>query len=134
MRILLVSDLHYALPQLDWVVRVGPDFDLVVLAGDSLSIRSAVPLEAQCVTVLQYLSLMQSTTRLAVSSGNHDLTGPDADGEQTALWLSEAHASGIPTDGDSLEVDDAAGDPLPVLGRAGGTGPRRRAAGRGHGA
>ncbi len=35
MRILLVSDLHYALPQLDWVVRVGPDFDLVVIAGDS---------------------------------------------------------------------------------------------------
>ena len=57
MRILLVSDLHYALPQLDWVVRVGPDYDLVVLAGDSLSIRSAVPLEAQSVTVLQYLSV-----------------------------------------------------------------------------
>ena len=33
MRILLVSDLHYALPQLDWVVRVGPDYDLVVVAG-----------------------------------------------------------------------------------------------------
>jgi predicted phosphodiesterase len=75
MRILLVSDLHYALPQLDWVVRVSPDFDLVVVAGDTLSIRSAVPLEAQSVTVLQYFSLLQSVTRLAVSSGNHDLTG-----------------------------------------------------------
>jgi Icc-related predicted phosphoesterase len=107
MRILLVSDLHYALPQLDWVVRAGPDFDLVVLAGDSLSIRSAVPLEAQIVTVLQYFSLMRPATRLAVSSGNHDLSGPDADGEQAALWLSEARASGIPTDGDSIEVDDA---------------------------
>ena len=106
MRILLVSDLHYALPQLDWVVRAGPDFDLVVVAGDSLSIRSAVPLEAQSVTVLEYFSLMQATTRLAVSSGNHDLTGPDADGEQSALWLSEARAPGIPTDGDSLEVGD----------------------------
>ena len=49
MRILLVSDLHYALPQLDWVVHVGPQFDLVVVAGDTLSIRSAVPLEAQSV-------------------------------------------------------------------------------------
>jgi len=33
MRILLVSDLHYTLPQLDWVVRAAPRFDLVVLAG-----------------------------------------------------------------------------------------------------
>ena len=48
---------------------------------------------------------MQSVTRFTVSSGNHDLTGPGADGEQSALWLSEARASGIPTDGDSLVVD-----------------------------
>jgi hypothetical protein len=32
-RILLVSDLHYALPQFDWVVDHAPDFDLVVVAG-----------------------------------------------------------------------------------------------------
>ena len=31
MRILLVSDLHYSLPQFDWVVRAAPTFDLVVL-------------------------------------------------------------------------------------------------------
>ena len=31
MRILLVSDLHYTLPQLDWVVRAAPSFDLVVM-------------------------------------------------------------------------------------------------------
>ncbi len=107
MRILLVSDLHYALPQLDWVVRAGPEYDLVVIAGDTLSIRSAVPLEAQSVTVLHYFSSINSVTRLAVSSGNHDLTGPDANGEQAALWLTEARASGIPTDGDSVVMDGA---------------------------
>ena len=48
-RILLVSDLHYSLPQLDWVVGAAPAFDLVVVAGDSLSIRSAVSLDAQSV-------------------------------------------------------------------------------------
>ncbi len=106
MRILLVSDLHYSLPQLDWVVRTGPEFDLVVVAGDTLSIRSPVPLEAQSVIALEYLSLLQSVTSIAVSSGNHDLTGPDAHGEQSALWLEEARASGIPTDGDSLTVGD----------------------------
>ena len=78
MRVLVVSDLHYSLPQLDWVVEASPRFDLVVLAGDSLSIRSAVSLDAQSVVVLRYLSLLQATGRVAVSSGNHDLTGPDA--------------------------------------------------------
>ena len=102
MRILLVSDLHYRLPQLDWVVRVAPTFDLVVMAGDHLDIGSAVSLDAQAVVVLQYLSLLQSAGRVAVSSGNHDLTGPDARGEQAALWLAEARAAGVPTDGDSL--------------------------------
>jgi Icc-related predicted phosphoesterase len=106
MRILLVSDLHYTLPQFDWVVGVGKEFDLVVVAGDSLSIRSSVPLEAQSVVVLQYLPLLRAATRVAMSSGNHDLTGPDDQGEQAALWLAEARAADIPTDGDSLLIDD----------------------------
>ena len=106
MRILLVSDLHYNLPQLDWVVGAGPDFDLVVVAGDSLNIASPVPLDAQAVVILRYLVLLDDSTRVVVSSGNHDLTGPDAAGEQSALWLAEARAAGIPTDGDSLLVGD----------------------------
>ena len=39
-----------------------------------------------------------------MSSGNHDLTGPDPCGEQGALWLNLARAEGIPTDGDSVLV------------------------------
>ena len=106
MRILLVSDLHYTLPQLDWVVRAAPRYDLVVLAGDSLDISSAVALDAQSVVILRYLALLQAATKLAVCSGNHDLTGPDARGEQCALWLAEARAAGVPTDGDSLLLGD----------------------------
>jgi hypothetical protein len=41
-----------------------------------------------------------------VSSGNHDLTGPDGQGEQSALWLSEARSAGVPTDGGSLLLGD----------------------------
>ena len=104
MRILLVSDLHYTLPQLDWVVRAAPSFDLVVLAGDHLDISSTVSLDAQSVVILRYLSLLQSAGRVAVSSGNHDLTGPDERGEQAALWLAEARAAGVPSDGDSLQI------------------------------
>jgi predicted phosphodiesterase len=85
---------------------VAPAFDLVVLAGDQLNVSSTVPLDAQAIVVLQYLTMLQSAGRVAVSSGNHDLTGPDANGEQAALWLSEAHGAGVPTDGDALLVDD----------------------------
>ena len=67
MRILLVSDLHYTLPQLDWVVRVAPSFDLVVLAGDHLDISSSVSLDAQSVVILRYLSLLQSAGRVVVA-------------------------------------------------------------------
>jgi len=105
-RVLLVSDLHYTLPQLDWVVRAAPSFDLVVLAGDHLDISSPVSLDAQSVVILKYLSLLQAAGRVAVSSGNHDLTGPDAHGEQAALWLGRARSAGVPTDGDSLLLDD----------------------------
>lgn len=37
-RILLATDLHYALPQFDWLVEHSPSFDLVVLAGDHLDL------------------------------------------------------------------------------------------------
>ena len=106
MRILLVSDLHYTLPQLDWVVEAAPRFDLVVLAGDHLDISSTVSLEAQSVVLIRYFSLLAAAGPVAVSSGNHDLTGPDAGGEQAALWLAEARDAGISTDGDSLLVGD----------------------------
>ena len=105
-RILLVSDLHYTLPQLDWVVRAAPQYDLVVVAGDSLDIGSAVSLDVQSVVILKYLALLQAAGQVVISSGNHDLTGPDAQGEQAALWLAEARAAGVPTDGGSLLVGD----------------------------
>jgi len=107
LRILLVSDLHYTLPQWDWVVRSASRFDLVVLAGDSLDIASAVPLEAQAVVTLRYLALLRAAAPVVIASGNHDLTGPDARGEQSALWLAGARDAGVPTDGDSWLAADA---------------------------
>jgi Icc-related predicted phosphoesterase len=106
MKLLLVSDLHYTLPQLDWVVRVAPSFDVVVLAGDQLDISSTVSLDAQSLVILRYLSLLRERTQVVISSGNHDLTGPDAQGEQAALWLAEARLAGVPTDGDSVVQGD----------------------------
>jgi Icc-related predicted phosphoesterase len=105
-RVLLVSDLHYSLRQLDWVVEAAPEFDVVVIAGDHLDISSSVALDAQIVVVQGYFRLLQSAGRLIVNSGNHDLTGADAHGERAALWLAQTHADGIATDGDSVVVDD----------------------------
>ena len=34
MRCLVVADLHYSLPQLDWLVAAAPQFDLVIFAGE----------------------------------------------------------------------------------------------------
>ena len=94
------------MPQLDWVVRAAPRFDLVVLAGDQLDISSTVSLDVQSLVILKYLSLLKAAGRVAISSGNHDLTGPDRHGEQAAMWLAEARAAGVPTDGDSLWIGD----------------------------
>lgn len=106
MRILLLSDLHYTLPQLDWVVRAAPAHDLVAIAGDLLDVSSTLPLDAQALVILRYLALMRPVQALAVASGNHDLTGPDAQGEQAALWLPSGRRPGLSTDGDSVLVGE----------------------------
>jgi Icc-related predicted phosphoesterase len=105
-RILLISDLHYSLPQFDWVVKAASDFDLVVMAGDQLNIASSAPIDAQVLVVLKYLDLLHAEGRIVVSSGNHDLTGPGANGEQTATWMADVRARGIACDGDSLLIGD----------------------------
>ena len=106
LRILHLADLHYALRQFDWVVEAADRFDLVVLAGDHLSLASTVPLGAQTAVIREYLALLQAKTHVIISSGNHDLTGPDDAGEQAALWLDEVRAAGIPTDHDSLDLGE----------------------------
>jgi Icc-related predicted phosphoesterase len=106
MRIIHVSDLHYTLPQLDWVVEEAEFADLVVISGDSLDIASAVPLTTQAVVIVGYAELIAERTRLVMSSGNHDLTGPDDQGEQAALWIEQARAAGAAVDGMRADLGD----------------------------
>ena len=82
MRILLASDLHYTLPQLDWIEQVAPEHDVVVLAGDHLDVASSVRPEVQAAAVLAHFRRLAGLTRLVVCSGNHDLTGRDGNGER----------------------------------------------------
>ena len=87
MRMLLVSDLHYDLPQFDWVLSQAPGFDVVVLAGDHLDVVSPVPLESQIVVVRTYLRRLDELTTTVACSGNHDLTAINENGEKSANWL-----------------------------------------------
>ena len=82
MKCLLVSDLHYALKQYDWVTNISKDFDVVVIAGDHLDISSAVEARAQITVILTYLKRLHSRTRLIVCSGNHDLDALNDAGEK----------------------------------------------------
>jgi len=104
--ILVVGDVHYDMRQLDWLLAQAADHEVVVLAGDLLDISSTVPLAAQIPVVLRYLEKLAGRTRVAVCSGNHDLTERDADGEQAAPWLAAATASGAVVDNGTLLVGD----------------------------
>src|SRR4051812_43062950 len=110
MKLLVVSDLHYRLRQFDWIAaraRDGaPAIDVVVVAGDLLDIRSAVPLNAQAAAVTAALRSMGRDVVVLTASGNHDLDGRDDSGEKSARWLARAGADGVHVDGASVVVDD----------------------------
>ena len=104
MKCLLVSDLHYALKQFDWVLNAAKDFDVVVIAGDHLDISSTVEARVQITVILTYLKRLHTKTRLIVSSGNHDLDARNTSGEKFAKWISKVRNIGTPTDGDCFAV------------------------------
>src|SRR4029079_107164 len=80
MRYLVVADLHYSLPQFDWLLAAGPQFglvifwggrpaaapqfDVVVFAGDAIDVGSFVDFRAQILVVRKYLSLLSGMTRV----------------------------------------------------------------------
>jgi Icc-related predicted phosphoesterase len=106
MRCLVVADLHYSLPQFDWLLGVAPQFDLVIFAGDALDIQSPVDFRAQIVVVQKYLAKLAGMTKVILCSGNHDLDERNPEGEKIARWIGEARQLGIACDGDDLIIGD----------------------------
>jgi Icc-related predicted phosphoesterase len=102
MKVLLVADLHYTLPQFDWLQREVTSYDVVVIAGDLLDLASPVPVAAQVVVVTKLIAALGQRTRLLVCSGNHDLTGRGAAGDKSPLWLEQVRGLGIPCDGERI--------------------------------
>lgn len=103
-RALLVSDLHYDLRKLDWILGEAEGVDLLAIAGDVLDIASGVPLDAQIVVALEYLARLAERTTTVVCSGNHDLDSRNDSGEKATRWITEARRDGVHVDGDSVEV------------------------------
>ena len=106
MRCLVVADLHYSLPQFDWLLAAAPQFDLVIFAGDALDVGSLVDFRAQIVVVKKYLALLSGMTKVILCSGNHDLDERSAEGEKVSRWIGEVRELGIACDGDGLTIGD----------------------------
>src|ERR1700733_10722566 len=106
MRCLVVADLHYSLPQFDWLVSAAPQFDLVIFAGDALDITSTVDYRAQIVVVKRYLARLAGLTRIVLCSGNHDLDERNAEGEKISRWIGDVSELGIHRDGQDLTIGD----------------------------
>jgi Icc-related predicted phosphoesterase len=106
MRILAVADLHYSLPQYDWLLGVAGEFDVVVLAGDHLDLSSLVDFRAQILVVCKYCERIGARTRLITCSGNHDLDSRGPAGEKVAQWLRDLAAAGTPAEGASVAIGD----------------------------
>jgi len=106
MRCLVVADLHYSLPQFDWLLSAAPHFDLVIFAGDALDVGSAVDFRAQIVVVKKYLELLSGITKVILCSGNHDLDERSPEGEKISRWIGDVRELGVACDGDSLTLGD----------------------------
>jgi len=105
-RLLCTADLHYRLPQLDWLVEQAPSVDVLILPGDLLQVVGSAPLEVQIVVLKKYLATLAEHTVVLASSGNHDLDGPGPHGDQHAGWMREIAAANLYVDGDSVDIDD----------------------------
>jgi Icc-related predicted phosphoesterase len=104
MRCLVVADLHYSLPQFDWLLAAADQFDLIIFAGDALNVGSLVDFRAQIVVVRKYLTLLSSITPVILCSGNHDLDERSPEGEKVSRWVGEVRELGIACDGDSVGI------------------------------
>jgi Icc-related predicted phosphoesterase len=105
-KILVVADIHYSLPQFDWLLQSASGYDVVIIAGDMLDTNSTVDLGTQVVVVLNYLKRIRLGAQVLVCSGNHDLDVPNAWGEMHASWTRALRSLQVATDGDTVQIGD----------------------------
>ena len=106
MRLLFVADLHYSLPQFDWLLANASNYDLAIIGGDLLNLASPLDTDVQIAIVERYFGLLREKAPLLVSSVNHDGDSRNVADESIASWLQTARAEGLHVDGDSVELGD----------------------------
>jgi len=102
-KILVVSDLHYRLPQFDWLTTQTGAFDLIILAGDMLQLKSTVDPDTQAAVVEEYFRKICRKVPLIVCSGNHDIID-DGTGERSAEWLTDLDIPNLTVDWQSYRA------------------------------
>lgn len=105
MKILVVADLHYALPQFDWLLGRAESADVVIIAGDVLDLAGFADLDTQIVVVKKYLIRLREKAPVVISSGNHDGDVRNANGEHVAEWLKQLRIENVYVDYQRLELD-----------------------------
>lgn len=99
--LLAVSDLHYSLPQFEWLVLRAADCDVIVIAGDLLDLGSPVELDVQIIVISKYLDRIRAETCVVVCSGNHDGDVEVSGGDFSAKWLLDLRGKNLVTDGET---------------------------------
>ena len=106
MRWLVVADLHYSLPQYDWVMEVAGNFDVVIIAGDHLDTSSLVDLRGAEHRRPEIYRPPQGQDAADHLLGQPRPRFARRSGEKVARWISDLHSQGVPTDGDSVVIDE----------------------------
>lgn len=104
MKILVVADLHYSLPQFDWLEKTAETVDLLIIAGDLLDLAGFADLDAQIVVVRKYLDRLRAKTKVFVCSGNHDGDVRNEADEVVAEWLQKSRRENLFVDGDGYDT------------------------------
>ncbi|RXK55402.1 phosphohydrolase [Oleiharenicola lentus] len=105
MKLLVVSDLHFSLPQFDWIAQQAERFDVVIIAGDLLDVAGHLDLDSQITVVVKYLRTISAKTRLLACSGNHDGDEKNESQEYVARWLQRVRAAGLTVDGAGVDLN-----------------------------
>lgn len=87
MKVLATGDLHYSLPQFDWLLERAANYDVVIIAGDLLDIAGHVDLDAQILVVQRYLEELSKNSTLLFCSGNHDGDRKTSHDEYVCDWM-----------------------------------------------
>ena len=120
MRCLAVADLHYALPQYDWLLDVAGRFDIVIIAGDHLDLTSMVDGRAQTLVVRKYIDRLRAKTRLITCSGQPRSRYPGCLRREDLEMDRRLPLSRHPGRRRIVPVRGCALHHLPVVGRSGG--------------